>query len=50
VPVEAPPSAQQILADRFARGEIDETEYRCGITALHDTGVLTSHTADRAQG
>lgn len=46
-PAEAPPSAQQILAERFARGEIDETEYRCRIAALNDTGVLTSQTGGR---
>lgn len=31
-----PPSAAQILAARFARGEISETEYRDGLAALHD--------------
>jgi hypothetical protein len=27
----------QILADRFARGEIDEQEYRARLAALRDT-------------
>lgn len=46
-PVATPPTAQQILAERFARGEIDETEYRGRLAALHDTGVATSRTDDR---
>jgi putative membrane protein len=29
-------SAEQILAARFARGEISETEYRDRIAVLHD--------------
>ncbi|MFJ9736710.1 SHOCT domain-containing protein [Streptomyces sp. NPDC101166] len=32
---------QQILAERFARGEIDEEEYQHRLTALH-TGPLTN--------
>ncbi|AYV25308.1 SHOCT domain-containing protein [Streptomyces sp. CJ_13] len=35
-----PPSAKQVLAERFARGEIDEEEYEQRLTALraHGTG------------
>ena len=29
-----PPDAEQLLAERFARGEIDETEYRDRLAAL----------------
>jgi putative membrane protein len=37
-PTEPPtaPSAEQILADRLARGQIDETEYRRRIAMLRD--------------
>ncbi|MEU9046309.1 MULTISPECIES: SHOCT domain-containing protein [unclassified Kitasatospora] len=31
------PSAEQVLADRFARGEIDDQEYRKRLAALRDT-------------
>ena len=31
-----PPSAEQILAERFARGEIDADEYRSRLDILHD--------------
>ncbi|WP_198152899.1 SHOCT domain-containing protein [Pseudofrankia sp. DC12] len=31
------PSPEQILADRFARGEIDEKEYRARLAALRET-------------
>jgi putative membrane protein len=31
------PSAEQVLADRFARGEIDDQEYRERLAALRDT-------------
>ncbi|GHH85526.1 SHOCT domain-containing protein [Streptomyces capitiformicae] len=31
----AAPTPQQILAERFARGEIDEEEYRRRLSALH---------------
>lgn len=31
----AAPPPEQILADRFARGEIDEEEYRRRLNALH---------------
>ena len=34
VPVEPERSAEQILAERFARGEIDETEYQNRLTTL----------------
>jgi putative membrane protein len=33
---QAPPSPEQILAARFARGEINETEYRDRHAVLHD--------------
>lgn len=33
---EPPPSAEQILAARFARGEISETEYRDRVATLRD--------------
>jgi putative membrane protein len=35
-PPSAPASAEQILAARFARGEISETEYRDRIAVLRD--------------
>lgn len=35
-PATAPPSAEQLLAARFARGEITETEYRQRLSALRD--------------
>ncbi len=31
-----PPTPEQVLADRFARGEIDETEYRDRLAVLRD--------------
>ena len=31
----ARPSPEQLLAERFARGEIDEEEYRRRLTVLH---------------
>ena len=31
-----PPSPEQILAERFARGEISDTEYRDRLAVLHD--------------
>jgi len=37
------PSPEQVLADRFARGEIDEQEYRARLATLRDT-------ADRSTG
>lgn len=36
----AAPTPQQILGERFARGEIDEEEYRRRLNALH-AGPLT---------
>ncbi|MBN9096656.1 MULTISPECIES: SHOCT domain-containing protein [unclassified Pseudonocardia] len=30
-----PPTPQQLLAERFARGEIDEHEYRSRLDVLH---------------
>lgn len=36
----AAPTPQQILAERFARGEIDEEEYRRRLSTLH-AGPLT---------
>ncbi|WP_327419545.1 SHOCT domain-containing protein [Streptomyces sp. NBC_01233] len=34
----AAPSAKQVLAERFARGEIDEEEYEQRLTALRAHG------------
>jgi putative membrane protein len=34
--ITAPPSPQQVLADRFARGEITETEYRDRLAVVRD--------------
>jgi putative membrane protein len=34
-PPAAPPTPEQLLAERFARGEIDEQEYHQRLTALH---------------
>lgn len=31
-----PPSPEQVLAERFARAEISETEYRDGLAVLRD--------------
>ena len=31
-----PRGAEDVLAERFARGEIDEDDYRAGMTALHE--------------
>jgi putative membrane protein len=39
----AVPSAEQILAERFARGEIDEEEYQRRLTALRTADRLTKH-------
>ncbi|MGX9791144.1 SHOCT domain-containing protein [Mycobacterium sp. MMS18-G62] len=33
---QSPPTPEQILAERFARGEISETEYRDRLGALRD--------------
>ena len=35
-PFSAPPTPEDILAGRFARGEIGEAEYRDRLTVLHD--------------
>jgi putative membrane protein len=32
------PSPEELLAERFARGEIDEREYRQRLDTLHGTG------------
>lgn len=40
----APPTAEQLLAERFARGEIDEKEYRRRLQVLRGGGpALTKH-------
>jgi len=39
-PAARPPTPQQILAERFARGEIDEDEYRKRMDALRTTDPL----------
>ena len=36
--VTQPPTAQQVLAERYARGEIDEDEYRRRLQVLRDPG------------
>ncbi|MEU4885693.1 MULTISPECIES: SHOCT domain-containing protein [Streptomyces] len=33
-----PPSPEQVLAERFARGEIDDEEYRRRLDTLHSSG------------
>jgi putative membrane protein len=37
------PSPERLLAERFARGEIDEEEYQRRLTALRSSGPLTKH-------
>lgn len=37
----ARPSPDQLLAERFARGEIDEEEYRRRLATLTDSGQVT---------
>ncbi|WP_406835158.1 SHOCT domain-containing protein [Streptomyces sp. AHU1] len=37
-PVQHGPTAEQLLAERFARGEIDEDEYRRRLSVLHMGG------------
>jgi putative membrane protein len=37
-PTGQPPTPQQILADRFARGEIDEDDYARRLRVLHPGG------------
>ncbi|EFC86127.1 SHOCT domain-containing protein [Parafrankia sp. EUN1f] len=39
----AAPSPEEILADRFARGEINEQEYRARLATLRDTTRLVKH-------
>ncbi|QNE79548.1 SHOCT domain-containing protein [Streptomyces finlayi] len=39
----AAPSPEQLLAERFARGEIDEEEYRRRLDALRVSGPLPQH-------
>ncbi|GAA1415224.1 SHOCT domain-containing protein [Streptomyces thermospinosisporus] len=39
----ASPSPEQLLAERFARGEINEEEYQRRLTALRSSGPLTKH-------
>jgi len=36
------PTAEQVLAERFARGEIDEQEYQSRLAALHGAQQTTS--------
>lgn len=35
-----PSSPQQVLAQRYARGDIDEEEYRRRLNTLNETGAL----------
>jgi putative membrane protein len=37
------PSPEQLLAERFARGEIDEDEYHQRLAALRGPGPLAKH-------
>ncbi|CAI7977354.1 putative membrane protein [Frankia sp. Hr75.2] len=37
------PSPEEVLAGRFARGEIDEQEYRARLATLRDTARLVKH-------
>ncbi|MFE7811266.1 SHOCT domain-containing protein [Streptomyces sp. NPDC057433] len=37
------PSPEQLLAERFARGEIGEEDYRWRLDALHAFGPPTKH-------
>ena len=43
-PTHVPPSPEQLLAERFARGEIDEEEYRRRLSVLRsdDVGLTKS--------
>lgn len=36
-----PPTPEQLLAERYARGDIDEEEYRRRLATLTDTGALS---------
>ncbi|MGW2380063.1 SHOCT domain-containing protein [Streptomyces lincolnensis] len=43
-PSDAVPPSEELLAERFARGEIDEEEYRRRLTVLRSDGPrLTKH-------
>ncbi|MFI6654876.1 SHOCT domain-containing protein [Streptomyces sp. NPDC050523] len=43
-PPSPPSSAEQLLAERFARGEIDEEQYRRSLAVLRGNGpTLTKH-------
>lgn len=37
------PTAEQVLAERFARGEIDEEEYRRRLDAIRSAGIPSAH-------
>ncbi|WP_198359503.1 SHOCT domain-containing protein [Streptomyces fildesensis] len=41
--ISAGPSPEQLLAERFARGDIDEDEYQRRLAALRSSGPLTKH-------
>ncbi|MFF1298417.1 MULTISPECIES: SHOCT domain-containing protein [unclassified Streptomyces] len=41
--ISAGPSPEQLLAERFARGDIDEEEYRRRLAVLRSSGPLTKH-------
>ena len=43
-PVNRPPSPEQVLAERFARGEIDEEEYHRRLETLRATGSTATRT------
>ncbi|HEY6745733.1 MAG TPA: SHOCT domain-containing protein [Mycobacteriales bacterium] len=43
-PVDRPPSPEQVLAERFARGEIDEEEYRRRLETLRAAGSTATRT------
>jgi putative membrane protein len=40
-PVEPPRSPEQLLAERFARGEISDEQFRQQLATLRDTRALT---------
>ncbi|MET8535939.1 SHOCT domain-containing protein [Streptomyces sp. NPDC005065] len=41
--IQAGPSPEQLLAERFARGEIDEEEYQRRLTILRASPPSTKH-------
>ena len=43
-PVDRPPSPEQVLAERFARGEIDEEEYHRRLETLRAAGTTATRT------